>query len=111
MKLVYMRPWLWYLLGGLIFPMGMFYWARAMALEDPEAVRRLITGTIVFGVSIMTANSLSDQLIQDRFQVPRSLRAMEAAPELVTPSAVRTITAAVATSLGLQFAQKGEERR
>ena len=27
-----------------------------------------MTGTIVFGVSTMTANSLSDQLIQDRFQ-------------------------------------------
>ena len=69
MKLIYMRQtWQWYLLGGLMFPMGMFYWARAMAPDDPEAVRRLITGTIVFGVSIMTANSLSDQLVQDRFQ-------------------------------------------
>ena len=62
------QGWLWYVLGALIFPRGMFYWSRALAPDDPEAVRRLMTGTIVFGVSIMTANSLSDQLIQDRFQ-------------------------------------------
>ena len=69
MKLNYMRrTWQWYLVGGLVFPMGMFFWSRAMAPDDVEAVRRLITGTIVFGMSIMTANSLSDQLVQDRFQ-------------------------------------------
>ena len=69
MKLIYLRQtWQWYLMGALIFPMGMFYWSRALAPDDPEAVRRLITGTIIFGVAIMTANSLSDQLVQDRFQ-------------------------------------------
>ena len=69
MKLIYMRQtWQWYLMGALVFPMGMFFWSRAMAPDDPEAVRRLITGTIIFGVSLMTANSLSDQLVQDRFQ-------------------------------------------
>ncbi len=69
MKLFYMRQtWLWYLMGALIFPLGMFYWSRALAPDDPEAVRRLMTGTIVFGVALMSANSLSDQLVQDRFQ-------------------------------------------
>ena len=69
MKLIYLRQtWQWYLMGALVFPMGMFYWSRALAPDDPEAVRRLITGTIIFGVAIMTANSLSDQLVQDRFQ-------------------------------------------
>ncbi len=62
------QGWQWYLLGALIFPLGMFYWSRALVPDDPEAVRRLMTGTIIFGVSIMTANSLSDQLVQDRFQ-------------------------------------------
>ena len=62
------QGWLWYVLGALIFPLGMFYWSRALAPDDPEAVRRLMTGTIIFGVPIMTANSLSDQLVQDRFQ-------------------------------------------
>ena len=32
MKLNYMRrTWQWYLVGGLVFPMGMFFWSRAMA--------------------------------------------------------------------------------
>lgn len=62
------QGWQWYLMGALIFPLGMFYWSRALAPEDPEAVRRLMTGTIVFAVAIMTASSLSDQLVQDRFQ-------------------------------------------
>ena len=69
MKLFLARQgWQWYVMGALIFPMGMFFWSRALAPDDPEAVRRLMTGTIVFGVSLMTANSLADQLVQDRFQ-------------------------------------------
>ena len=62
------QSWIWYLLGSFVFPMAIFFWSRALAPDDAEAVRWLITGTIVFGVSIMTANSLADQIVQDRFQ-------------------------------------------
>lgn len=62
------QGWMWYVMGGLVFPMGMFFWARAIGPEDVNVVRRLMTGTIIFGVAIMTANSLSDQLVQDHFQ-------------------------------------------
>ena len=69
MKIYLLRQsWQWYLMGSLVFPVSMFYWSRALAPDDPEAVRRLLTGSIVFGVAIMTASSLSDQLVQDRFQ-------------------------------------------
>ena len=69
MKLFFLkRTWLWYLLGSLVFPVSLFYWSRALAPDDPEAIRRLMTGSMVFGVSVMTANSLSDQIVQDRFQ-------------------------------------------
>ena len=63
-----LRSWYWYLLGSLIFPMSIFYWSRALAPDDPDALRRVMTGTIVMGVSIMTTSMLGQQLIQDRFQ-------------------------------------------
>lgn len=62
------RGWPWFLMGALVFPMGTFYWARSLAPEDPEAVRRVMAGAIVFGVTLMTANMLATQMIQDRFQ-------------------------------------------
>ena len=37
------QGWLWYVMGALLFPLGMFYWSRALAPDDPEAVRRLMT--------------------------------------------------------------------
>lgn len=63
-----LQAWQWYLMGALVFPMSLFFWSRALAPDDPEAVRRLMTGAMIFGVAMMTANSLSDQLVQDRFQ-------------------------------------------
>lgn len=69
MKIHLMRQgWQWYLLGALLFPGGMFFWSKTLAPDDPDAIRRLMTGTIIFGASIMTVNSLADQLVQDRFQ-------------------------------------------
>lgn len=65
--LYYRRYWYWFLIGSLVFPASIFYWSRALAPEDAEAVRRLLTGAIVFGISLMTANNLAQQLYQDRF--------------------------------------------
>ena len=36
--LMFMRGWAWYLMGTLVFPVGMFYFARALAPDSPEAV-------------------------------------------------------------------------
>ena len=66
--LVMMKGWYWYLMGSLVFPLTTFYWSRALAPDDPEAVRRVMTGTVVFGVTLMTANMLASQIVQDRFQ-------------------------------------------
>ena len=63
-----LRSWYWYLVGSLVFPVSIFYWSRALAPDDPDALRRVMTGTIVMGVSIMTTGMLGQQLIQDRFQ-------------------------------------------
>ena len=69
MKLLLMRRgWYWYLLSSLIFPVGIFYWSRGMAPDDVDAVRRIMTGAIVFGVSLATVGTLAQQMIQDRFQ-------------------------------------------
>ena len=68
MKLILMRRgWYWYLLGSLVFPVGMFYWARGMAPDDSDAIRRVMVGSIVFAVSMATVGTLAQQMIQDRF--------------------------------------------
>ena len=62
MKLILMRRgWYWYLLSSLVFPVG-------MAPDDPEAIRRVMVGSIVFAVSLATVGTLAQQMIQDRFQ-------------------------------------------
>lgn len=66
--IVMIRAWYWYLINALVFPGIMFYWSRTFANDDPEAIRRMLTGAVVFGLSLMTANSLASQMIQDRFQ-------------------------------------------
>ena len=69
MKLILMRRgWYWYLLSSLVFPIVIFYWSRAMALDNPEAVRRVMVGAIVFGLTLPTVGTLAQQMIQDRFQ-------------------------------------------
>ena len=62
------RGWYWYLMSSLVFPLGMFYFARALAPDSPDAVRRAMVGTIVFGATMMTTNMLAQNVIQDRFQ-------------------------------------------
>jgi ABC-type multidrug transport system permease subunit len=62
------REWHWYLMGALVFPMSMFYWSRALGANDPEAVRRLMIGAIIFGVSIQTVSGVGQSMISNRFQ-------------------------------------------
>ena len=66
--LMFLRGWYWYLIMALVFPVGMFYFARALAPDSPESIRRAMVGTIVFGATMMTANMLAQNLIQDRFR-------------------------------------------
>jgi len=62
------REWYWYLMGALVFPMSMFYWSRALGANDPEAIRRLMIGAIIFGVSIQTVSGVGQSMIASRFQ-------------------------------------------
>ncbi len=69
MKLLLMRRgWYWYLMGSLVFPIAMFYWATGMAPDDPEVLRRVMVGAMVFAVSMSTIGTLAQQMLQDKFQ-------------------------------------------
>lgn len=68
MKLLFLlRGWYWYLIRPLVFPLGVLFWLKVMVPDDPDINLRVIAGAIVFGVSLSTANMLSQQLVQDRF--------------------------------------------
>ena len=69
MKLLLMRRgWYWFLLSSLVFPIAMFYWATGMAPDDPEILRRVMVGAMVFAVSMSTVGTLAQQMLQDKFQ-------------------------------------------
>ena len=68
MKLLFLlRGWYWYLVRPLVFPLGLLFWLRVMVPDDPEVNLRVMAGAVVFGVSLSTANMLSQQIVQDRF--------------------------------------------
>ena len=62
------RSWYWYIMGTLVFPVGMFYFASALAPDNPDATRRAMIGTIVFGATMLTTAMLGQNLLFDRFQ-------------------------------------------
>ena len=63
-----MRNWYWYVMGTLVFPLGMFYFANALAPDDPSSVRRAMVGSIIFGSGLLTTSMLGQSLLMDRFQ-------------------------------------------
>jgi ABC-2 type transport system permease protein len=68
MKVLFMvRGWYWYALRPLVFPLGVLFWLKVMVPDDLETNTRIMAGAIVFGISLSTANMLSQQILQDRF--------------------------------------------
>ena len=65
---LWLRSWYWYLMGTLVFPVGMFYFASALAPDEPDAVRRAMIGSIVFGATMLTTAMLGQNVLMDRFQ-------------------------------------------
>ena len=68
MKFLFMsQGWILYLIRPLVFPLAIFLWLRIMAPEEPEVALRMVTGAIIFGFALSTANMLAQQIILDRF--------------------------------------------
>lgn len=66
-SLFLLQGWYWYVIRPLVFPLGVLFWLRVMVPDDPDVNRRVLAGAVVFGVSLSTANLLSQQILQDRF--------------------------------------------
>jgi len=62
-----LRGWVLWVIRPLVFPLGIFYWLTIIAPDEPEVVRRVLAGAIIFGFSLSATNMLSQQIIQDRF--------------------------------------------
>ena len=68
MKFLFLlRGWYWFLIRPIVFPLGVLFWLQVMVPDDPTVNTRVLSGAIVFGVSISTANMLSQQIVLDRF--------------------------------------------
>lgn len=61
-----LRGWYWYAIRPLVFPLGVLFWLRVMVPGDPGVNLRILSGAIVFGVSLSTANLLTQLILQDR---------------------------------------------
>jgi ABC-type multidrug transport system permease subunit len=68
MKLLFLRRgWTLYLIRPMVFPLAIFFWLRLLAPDDPDSARRIMTGAIIFGFSMSTANLLAQQIMIDWF--------------------------------------------
>lgn len=65
--LLLVRGWHLHLIRPLVLPLAVFFWLRVVAPDDPQVVRRILTGAIIFGFALSTVNMLAQQLINDRF--------------------------------------------
>ena len=61
------RYWWAFLMFAIAFPLTMFFMMFALLSEQPEAVRRIVAGTLVYGASFTTANMLGQQAVVERF--------------------------------------------
>ena len=61
------RSWYWFLAAAIVFPLPIFYLAHSLAPDDPEAVRRIMAGTIVFGASFTTGLLVGQNFNSERF--------------------------------------------
>jgi ABC-type multidrug transport system permease subunit len=60
---------LWYvtILLAAAFPLPWFYVTRAIAPDDPQVLRRLLTGTLVFGVAFSIGTIVGQTFVGQRF--------------------------------------------
>ena len=61
------RQWYLMVLASAALPLPMFYAFQAIAPDDAETVRRLLAGTIVFGVAFTTAMLVGQNVLAQRF--------------------------------------------
>ena len=61
------RGWYWYLIRALMFPIGVLFWLRVMVPDEPDINLRVLAGAVILGVSLATANLVSQQVLQDKF--------------------------------------------
>lgn len=68
MKVLYLvRGWYWFAIRPIVFPLGVLFWLRVMLPDDPVVNLRILSGALVFGVSLSTANLFTQLVLQDRF--------------------------------------------
>ena len=61
-----LQGWYWYAIRPLVFPLGVLFWLRVMVPDDPDTNRRILAGALVLGVSLSTANQLTQLILHDR---------------------------------------------
>ena len=83
------KDWRWLIIGALFFPLPMFYMLNAYVGDDPEALIRVISGTLVFSVSFSTANGIAQQFMAERFN--GNLKLMITAPVSKTAYVAGTV--------------------
>ena len=61
------RSWYWILLSSLLFPIPLFFLTRSLTSDDPEILRRLLAGTLVYGAAFATGMLVGQQFAAERF--------------------------------------------
>ena len=62
-----MRQWYLIVMMAAAFPIPWFYVTKAIAPDDPAVVRRLLAGTLVFGVAMSIGMLVGQNAVAQRF--------------------------------------------
>ena len=61
------RSWYWFLLAALVFPLPIFYVTQSLTSDSPEAIRRIMAGTFVYGAAFTTGVFVGQGFAAERF--------------------------------------------
>ena len=65
--LPFLSQWYLVILGAIVFPIPMFYVFQTVAPDDPVVIRRLLAGTLIFGIAFNTAMLVGQAVVAQRF--------------------------------------------
>ena len=63
----FVKSWYVFILAPIALPLPLFFLTISLVADDPEAIRRVMAGTLVFGVAFSSGPLVGQCFISERF--------------------------------------------
>ncbi len=63
----FVKSWYVFILAPIALPLPLFYLTSSLVADDPEAIRRVMAGTLVFGVAFSSGTLVGQYFVSERF--------------------------------------------